>query len=114
MNRRFQWHWPRFFPRRLGLALLKGFLLGLALGMILTGLRLFHTEDVRRFLDEYTGFFLAWRLLLYGLIAWGGWRVLRLQRSELRAAPELRQRWRRIAIAVLGTIALLEVSQLLQ
>ncbi|MDR0439908.1 MAG: hypothetical protein LBI59_02850 [Candidatus Accumulibacter sp.] len=41
----FQWRRPRFFPRRLGLALLKGFLLGLALGMILVSLRSAGIED---------------------------------------------------------------------
>jgi hypothetical protein len=40
--------------------------------------------------------------------------VFRLRQAEFDSAPEFGQRWRRIAIAVLGTMALLEVSQLLQ
>ena len=101
------------FNRRLGLALLKGFLLGLAVAMILGSLRMSHVENWRHFIGEHAGLFLAWRLTLYGLIAWGGWQV-RLRQAKFESSPEFRQRWRRIGIAVLGTITLLEVSQLLQ
>jgi hypothetical protein len=114
MNRLLQWHWPRFFNRRLGLALAKGFLVGLAATMILTGLRMSHVEDWQDFLAEHAGLFLAWRFLLYGGIAWGGWRVYRRRQAEFESAPELRQRWRRTGIAVVSTFVLLEVSQLLQ
>ena len=103
----------RIFNRRLGLALLKGVLLGLAVAMILAGLRMSHVGDWRHFIAEHAGLFLVWRLALYGLIAWGGWRVC-LRPSKFESSPEFRQRWRRIGIAVIGTIALLEASQLLQ
>jgi hypothetical protein len=114
MNRLFQGHLSRFFHRRLALALLKGFLLGLAVAVILTSLRMFHVEDARRFVAEHAGLFLAWRFLLYGGIAWGGWRVYRLRQAEFESDPEFRQRWRRTGIAVVSTFVLLEVSQLWQ
>ena len=110
MNRLFPWRWPRCFPRRLGLALLKGFLLGLAMAMILGGLRSTSVEDWRGFVAEHAGLFLAWRLMLYAVIAWGGWRVC-LRQAESGAPPEFRRRWRRIGIAVAGTIVLLELLQ---
>ena len=103
----------RIFNRRLGLALLKGVLLGLAVAMILDSLHNASIEDWQGFVAEHAGLFLVWRLALYGLIAWGGWRV-RLRPSKFESSPEFRQRWRRIGIAVIGTIALLEASQLLQ
>ena len=103
----------RIFNRRLGLALLKGVLLGLAVAMILAGLRNASIADWRGFVAEHAGLFLVWRLALYGLIAWGGWQV-RLRQAKFDSSPEFRQRWRRIGIAVLGTITLLEASQLLQ
>jgi hypothetical protein len=108
MNRFPEWLLLRFFNRRLGLALAKGFLLGLAVTMILASLRMNHVEDWQGFLDEHAGLFLAWRLALYGLIVWGWLRVR--QRYE----PEARRRWRRTEIAVVGTLVLLEVGQLLQ
>jgi hypothetical protein len=110
MNRLPDWLWPRFFNRRLGLALLKGFLLGLVLTMILAGLRGAGIENWRHFLDEYAGLFLVWRLALYGVIVWGWLRLRR--RYEL--ASEVRRRWVRTEIAVVGTLVLLEVGQLLQ
>jgi hypothetical protein len=110
MNRR--WHLSSLFHRRLALALLKGFLLGLVLTMILAGLPHSGIEDWRRLLAEHSGLFLAWRLLLYGVIV-GGWlQVRRLRQYE--PAPEARVRWRRTEIAVVGTFVLLEASQLLQ
>jgi hypothetical protein len=110
MNRLPEWHWPRSFNRRLGLALLKGLLLGLALGMILTGLRSANVGDWQDFLAEHAGLFLAWRFLLYGVIVWGWLRVCRLRQHE----PEARGRGWRTEIAVVSTFVLLEVSQLLQ
>jgi uncharacterized BrkB/YihY/UPF0761 family membrane protein len=103
----------RIVNRRLGLALLKGFLLGLVVAMILGGLRSANVQDWQGFMAEHAGLFLAWRLTLYGLIAWGGWRVC-LRQAESGVTPEFRRRWQRIGIGVIGTIALLEVSQWLQ
>jgi cytochrome c biogenesis protein CcdA len=110
MNRR--WHVPSFFNRRLGLALGKGFLLGLALTMFLAGLPHARMEDWRRLLAEHSGWFLAWRMLLYGVIVWGWLQVRRLRQYE--PAWEARVRWRRTEIAVVSTFVLLEVSQLWQ
>lgn len=110
MNRR--GHLPGFFNRRMALALCKGFLLGLVVTMILAGLRHSDVEDWRRFVAEHSGLFLAWRLLLYGVIV-GVWlRVRRLRQYE--PAVEARTRWRRAEIAVVTTFVLLEASQLLQ
>jgi hypothetical protein len=106
MNRFPQW----LFNRCLGLALLKGFLLGLAVTMILAGLRRASIADWQGFLDEYAGLFLVWRLALYGVIVWGWLRL----RQRYEPAPESRQRWLRTEIAVVGTFVLLEVGQLLQ
>jgi len=106
------WQPTRWLNRRLGMALLKGFLVGLAVAMIATGLRLSSVDDWRHWLSEHAGLFLAWRFLLYGLIAWGWLRMRRLRQYE--PAPEARKRWRRTEIAVVTTFVLLEVSQLLQ
>jgi hypothetical protein len=114
MNRFPEWHGPRFFNRRLGLALLKGFLLGLVLTMTLAGLRGAGIENWWHFLDEYAGLFLAWRFALYGVIVWGWRRVRHLRPSEFESASESRRRWRRTEIAVVGTVILLEAGQLLQ
>ncbi|MDR3221159.1 MAG: hypothetical protein LBU46_03995 [Candidatus Accumulibacter sp.] len=110
MNR--LWHSARFLNRRLGLALLKGFLVGMAvaMAMIISGLRAGNVEDWRYWLAEHAGLFLAWRFLLYGVIVWGWWRVRRLREP----APEAQGRWRRTEIAVATTFVLLEASQLLQ
>ncbi|MDR2452024.1 MAG: hypothetical protein LBE85_09745 [Candidatus Accumulibacter sp.] len=108
MNRR--WHLSSFFHRRLALG--KGFLVGLALTMLLGGLLHGNVEDWRRVLAEHSGLFLAWRMLLYGVIVWGWLRVRRLRQYE--PAPEARTRWRRTEIAVVSTFVLLEVSQLMQ
>jgi hypothetical protein len=105
----------RFLTRRLGWALLKGFLAGLFLGMLLSGLRAIGLADARRFLAEHAGLFLVWRLLLYGVIVWGWVRVRRRLWPEASAsAPEAQERWRRMEIAVLATFVLLEAGQWLQ
>jgi hypothetical protein len=114
MKRIFPWRGPRFLNRRLGRALCKGLLLGLSLMMFLAGLRLIPIEDTRRFLAEHAGLFLAWRILLYGGIGWGGWRVYRLRQAAFEPTSEFRRRWRRIGIAMLGTVVLLELNQLSQ
>jgi hypothetical protein len=100
--------------RRLGRALLKGFLVGLAVTMILAGLRHIPVKDWQGFLDEHAGLFFVWRLALYGVIVWGWRRLRHLRQSEFESAPESRQRWRRTEIAVVGTVILLEVGHLLQ
>jgi hypothetical protein len=110
MNHFPEWRWPRFLPRRLALALLKGFLVGLAVTMLLAGLMHGSVTDWRRFVAEHSGLFLAWRLLLYGAIFWGWLQVRRLRQHE----PEARTRRRRMEIAVVATFVLLEASQWLQ
>ena len=88
MNRFPQW----IINRRLGLALWKGFLVGLAVAMTLAGLRHARIADWQGFLHEYAGLFLVWRLALYGVIVWGWLRVCRLRQSEFESAPEARKR----------------------
>ena len=63
----------------------------------------------RRDLDDYAGYFLAWRLCLYGATIYG-W--LRMRRRLYRDA-EARQRLFRAEIGAIAAITLLEVSVLL-
>lgn len=103
-------HWrpSRGFNRRLALALLKGFLIGLALTILLAGLLHGSLTDWRRVLAEHAGLFLAWRMLLYAVIVRGWLSVRRLRQYE--PSPEARGRWRRTEIAVLTTFVLLEAN----
>jgi hypothetical protein len=111
MNRPFGlypgWRLSWLFNRRVGLALFKGLLAGLAVAMIIGGLRLGSVEDWQHWMSDYAAVFLIWRLLLYILITWA-WFCLR------RRLRQYHQRWRYMEIAVVTAIALLEVSQGLQ
>ena len=101
---------PWLFNRRVGLALLKGLLAGLAVAMIIACLRLGSVEDWQRWMSGHAGLFLVWRLLLYAFIAWS-WFCLRHRLRQYEPSPEAHQRWRRAEIAVVVSIVLLEVSQ---
>ncbi|GHU37822.1 hypothetical protein AGMMS50256_36270 [Betaproteobacteria bacterium] len=97
------WRLSWLFNRRVGLALLKGLLVGIVLAAILAGLRLGSVEDWQRWMSDYAGVFLIWRLLLYVFIAWAWFCLRRCLRQY--------ERWRYMEIAVVISFALLEASQ---
>ncbi|GHU20125.1 hypothetical protein FACS189475_08500 [Betaproteobacteria bacterium] len=97
-----EWRLSWFF-NRVGLALLKGLLVGIAVAMIIGGLRLGSVEDWQHWMSDYAGVFLIWRLLLYVFIAWG-WFCLRHRLRQY-------ERWRYMEIAVVISFVLLEASQ---
>jgi hypothetical protein len=117
MNRMIWLRLPWLFNRRVGLALskglLKGLLVGIALAAILAGLRLGRIEDWQRWMADYAGLFLVWRLFLYAVIVWGGFCLCRRLRQYERS-PEARQRWRYMKVAVVISLVLLEASQRLR
>jgi sulfite exporter TauE/SafE len=101
------------FNRRVVLALSKGMLVGVVLAAIMASLRVGSVEDWQRWMTEYAGVFLVWRLLLYVFIA-RSWFCLRRRLRQYERLPEAHQRWRCMEIAVVISIVLLEASQLLR
>lgn len=57
--------------------------------------------------------FLAWRLLLYGGIAWGGWRLRERLLQNPEVSSDTRKRLRRTLWAALLALVMLEGSLLL-
>lgn len=99
------------FSRPLGKALLWTTLVVLvAAGINLVGIGV--VGDITawsQWLDDYAGYFLAWRLCLYGATIYGWlWMRRRLYRDA-----EARQRLFRAEIGAIAAITLLEVSVLL-
>jgi hypothetical protein len=81
-----------------------------AVGINLVGIRLVGDVDGwTRWLDERAGYFLAWRLCLYGATAYG-WIWMRRRLRE--RVPSAETGLRRGEIGAVATIALLEVSLL--
>lgn len=66
-----------------------------------------------RWLRAHSAHFLVWRLLLYATTACG-WRWMRRRLCEREPAVETHQRLRRVEIAAVAIIVLLEGSQVLQ
>ncbi|MCK2094546.1 hypothetical protein [Thauera aromatica] len=66
-------------------------------------------EDWQQWLTAHASYFLAWRLLLYGVTAWG-W--LWMRRRVLAREPGARQRLLRAEIAAVVAVAALEISQI--
>ncbi|MDR0577985.1 MAG: hypothetical protein LBI87_10740 [Candidatus Accumulibacter sp.] len=100
--------------RRLSLVLLKGLLVGLTVAALLSVLRFENVEDWQRWLTEYAGLFLVWRLLLYALIVWGWIGIRRRLMVWDGDETETRRRRWRVEIASVLVVVLLEVSQWLQ
>lgn len=65
-----------------------------------------------RWLETHAGFFLVWRLLLYGVIALG-WLWIRKRLLQREPATETAWRLMRIEVASILVVALLETSQFL-
>jgi hypothetical protein len=81
-----------------------------AAGVNVVGIRLVgDLEGWRQWLDERAGYFLVWRLCLYGATVYGWiWMRRRLRERDRSAETGLR----RGEIGAVATIALLEVSLL--
>jgi hypothetical protein len=101
--------------RRLGWALAWVALIVLgAAGVNLVGIRLVGDVDGwSRWLDERAGYFLVWRLCLYGVTVYG-WLWMRRRLGTRDTSAETHQRLLRAEIGALAAIALLEVSVFLR
>ncbi|WJJ93288.1 hypothetical protein [Neopusillimonas aromaticivorans] len=63
--------------------------------------------------QRHAGVFLIWRLMLYGGIAWGWWRLRRRLLQQPTIPPDTRKRLRRTQWAAVMALLLLEGSLLL-
>lgn len=106
-------HW--LFNRRVGYALLwTVLLLVVAISINVIGIRVLGSiERWEHWMDDHTGYFLTWRLLLYAVIA-SGWRWMRQRVLAREPGPEPRIRLIRVEIAGVAALAVLESSLLLQ
>ena len=87
---------------------------GVAVGVNIAGIQVVGSVDGwQRWLKANRGSFFAWRLLLYAATAYGWW-WMRCRLLEREPSAECHQRLRRVEIAAVVTIALLEASQLLR
>ncbi len=66
-----------------------------------------------QWLNAHAGYFLVWRLCLYGTTVYG-WLWMRRRLRERDASTEAHQRLLRAEIGAIATIVLLEASMLLQ
>lgn len=103
------------FNRRVGMALLWALLIaGVAVVVNVVGLGIVGSiDDWEHWLRAHSTHFLVWRLLVYTATAYGWWRMRR-RLLEREPSAESHQRLRRVEIAAVVTIALLEASQLLR
>lgn len=103
------------FNRRVGFAFLWTILLlVVAITINLIGIRVLGSiEGWERWMDDYTGYFMAWRLLLYAGLAWG-WLWMRKRVLAREPGTESHQRLIRVEIAGVVALAVLEGSLLLQ
>ncbi len=115
------WNWPRpTWPlnRRVASGLLRSLLwmllvAGVAVGVNIAGIHVVGSVDGwQRWLKANRGYFFAWRLLLYTATAYGWW-WMRRRLLEREPSAESHQRLRRVEIASLITLVLLEGSQFL-
>jgi hypothetical protein len=87
---------------------------GVAVCVNLAGIHVVGSIDGwQRWLWANKGYFSAWRLLLYAATACGWW-WMRRRLLEREPSVESHQRLRRVEIAALITLVLLEGSQLLR
>ncbi|TAH44586.1 MAG: hypothetical protein EYC67_12590 [Betaproteobacteria bacterium] len=110
--------WPRrawLFNRRVGVALLCTLLLVAAAAAVnIVGVHVVGgVEGWQHWLQAHAGYFLVWRLCLYGATAYGWWWMRRrlLRRESARATH---QRLLRTEIAAVISVLALEVSQLMR
>ncbi|HCE5828628.1 TPA: hypothetical protein NHK69_005154 [Pseudomonas aeruginosa] len=103
------------FNRRVGYALLwTVLLLVVAIAINVIGIRVLGSiQSWERWMDDHTGYFLAWRLLLYVGLACG-WRWMRKRVLAREPDPESHERLIRVEIAGVAALAVLEGSLLLQ
>lgn len=81
-----------------------------AAGANLVGIRLVGDMDGwRQWLDEGAGYFLIWRICLYGATVYG-WIWMRRRVRARDPSVETHQRLRRAEIGTVAAVALLEVS----
>lgn len=103
------------FNRRVGMTLLWALLIaGIAVVVNAVGIGIVGSiDDWEHWLRAHSVHFLVWRLLVYTATAYGWWwmRGRLLQREP---SAESHQHLRRVEIAAVVTIALLEASQLLR
>ena len=116
------WTWLRpawLFNRRVAAGALKALLWVLLVGSIavsvnVAGIHVVGSIDGwQRWLAANRSYFFAWRLLLYAATACGWWWMGRRLRDREPSA-EAQQRLRRVEIAAVITLVLLEGSQLLR
>ncbi|ACL73938.1 MAG: hypothetical protein Q8L60_03020 [Gammaproteobacteria bacterium] len=106
-----KWLFNRQLGRTLGWIALIVFV---AVAVNLVGIRLVgdaHTWS--RWLDEHAGYFLVWRLCLYGATAYG-WIWMRRRLRERDTSREAHQRLLRAEVGAVAAIVLLEISVLLR
>ena len=113
------WLWPTWLlNRRVAAGFLRMLLwvllvAGVAVGVNIAGIHIVGGIDGwQRWLRATRGYFFAWRLLLYAATAYGWW-WMRRRLLEREPSAESHQRLRRVEIAALITLVLLEGSQLL-
>ena len=116
------WNWLRptwLLNRRVASGLLRTLLWVLlvacvAVGVNIAGIHVVGSvEGWQRWLKANRGYFLAWRLLLYAATAYGWWWMRRCL-LEREPSAEAHHRLRRVEIAAVITLALLEASQVLR
>lgn len=96
------------FNRSLGKVLLwTAFAVSVAVGVNLVGISIVgDVSEWSHWLDDHTGYFLVWRLCLYGAIGYGWLRM----RRRLSWDKDTRQRLFRVEIGAGVAVLLLEVS----
>ncbi|MCD9007485.1 hypothetical protein LDO31_14795 [Luteimonas sp. XNQY3] len=107
--------WRRLFTRATARRLMWiAVLLAAAIAANVVGIRIAGSLDGwRQWMEEHAGFFLVWRLLLYGATAYGWWWM----RQRLRARePDgvAHRRLVRVEVAAVVVLVALEGSLLLQ
>lgn len=105
----------RLFSRQLGRMLAWiALILFVAVAVNVVGIRLVGDSSAwTRWLDEHAGYFLAWRLCLYGATAYG-WIWMRRSLRERDTSGEAHQRLLRAEVGAVAAIVLLEISVLLR
>jgi hypothetical protein len=109
------WRFVWLFNRRVGVALLwSALVIGAAVVVNLAGIRIVGgVNGWERWLQGHTEAFLAWRLCLYAVTAWGWW-WMRQRVRQREATAETHQRFLRVEIAAVAAIVLMESSAWLQ
>ena len=109
----------RLLNRRVASGLLRTLLwvllvAGVAVGVNIAGIHVVGSVDGwQSWLKANRGYFFAWRLLLYAATAYGWW-WMRRRLLEREHSAESHLRLRRVEIAAVITLVLLEASQVLR